>query len=252
MRVNGLHGIALQVLPPQVILLSHSSVAQQPQSCFILYSYFHAQIQHSFIKIEFVYTIFTLIVLPSNLLGQPISEGSSQQDVNPSATPDSPLREIDPNTGVDDAIATLLQIGVDVITLDKTISALQLTKDSIPLLQSQTRAITNSLDTLIAQTLLLSYLDPVESTRVTANTVILKPTYTHLLKVISEQASVVASNYCKEMHDWLGQFRIDLLFSTVTANAILVLPDAALSEAAWGVQDREFPPVIAAFHGPYS
>ncbi|PYI24583.1 peptidase [Aspergillus violaceofuscus CBS 115571] len=204
-------------------------------------------------RMKLAYTIFTLIVLASNLLGQPISEGSSQQDVNPSATPDSPLREIDPNTDVDDVIATLLQIGVDVITLDKTISALQLTKDSIPLLQSQTRANTNSLDTLIAQTLLLSYLDPVESTRVIANTVVLKPTYAHLLKVISEQRLIIcAMQYCKEMHDWLGQFRIHLLVSTVTANAILVLPDAALSEAAWGVQDREFPPVIAAFHGPYS
>lgn len=58
--------------------------------------------------------------------------------------------------------------------------------------------------------------------------------------------------YCKEIHDWVGQFRIKLLVSTVTANAILVLPDAVLTEAAWAVQDREFPPVQAAFHGPYN
>ncbi|RAK72173.1 peptidase [Aspergillus fijiensis CBS 313.89] len=204
-------------------------------------------------KMKLAYTIFTLLAIASKLLGKPISEGSSQQDVHPAATPDSPLRKIDSNIGVDDVIATLLHIGVDVVTLDKTISALQFTKDSIPLLQSQTRAITDSLDTLIAQTLLLSHLSPIESTRVTANTVILKPTYTHLLKVISEQRlTLCAMQYCKEIHDWVGQFRIKLLVSTVTANAILVLPDAVLTEAAWAVQDREFPPVLAASHGPYN
>ncbi|OJK00948.1 hypothetical protein ASPACDRAFT_42448 [Aspergillus aculeatus ATCC 16872] len=147
---------------------------------------------------KLAYTIFTLLVLASKLLGQPISEGSSQQDSHPAASSESPRQEIDPNTGVDDVIAILLQVGVDVITLEKTISALQLTKDSIPLLQSQTRATTNSLDTLIAQTLLLGYLEPIESTQATASAVILKPTYTHLLEVISEQRpTICAMQYCK-------------------------------------------------------
>ncbi|PYH44309.1 uncharacterized protein BP01DRAFT_383801 [Aspergillus saccharolyticus JOP 1030-1] len=192
-----------------------------------------------------------VLALALGLFGQPITELNSPSTTNSHLAVSGPNFAA-PEPEVDALIVSLLRIGANVIALDKTISTLQLHEDSVSLMQAQMEAINRSIEDMNAQALALDYLDPVQSKRVTSNTVILKPTYTHLLKVIAEQKGAIwVLQFGKPMHDWLGDFRTLLLVGNVVLNAILTIPDGALIEAAWALQDREFPPVQALFHGPY-
>ncbi|OJZ84420.1 hypothetical protein ASPFODRAFT_208924 [Aspergillus luchuensis CBS 106.47] len=118
------------------------------------------------------------------------------------AQPSAPPPGIpNPESGVTNLISLLQRLSEQAIVLQKTLSTVELDKNSIPSIRAQTRAITATGDASIAQALALDYLDTLDSTRVTLSTVALKPIFGHLLTIIKNKVSEPRMNACKLMID---------------------------------------------------
>ncbi|RAL17644.1 uncharacterized protein BO97DRAFT_419879 [Aspergillus homomorphus CBS 101889] len=219
---------------------------------------------------QFVFTLFALLALVPSLLGKPISDAKSLDSLKaqgpaksstrsfsaalaPATATSGPLLEsIEPDDGVEAFIATLFRLSVQGIAFDKTIAATQFDKSMIPVIQAQGQAIFNTNAEATRQASALGYLNPLDSSRVTGTVVPLGPVFTHLVMTIAEQkATLCAMQYCKQMHDWLGELRVRALGLDVAVNSIVTVADAAVIESVWQALDREFPAILTEYHGPY-
>ncbi|KAL7652475.1 hypothetical protein ACMYSQ_009756 [Aspergillus niger] len=211
-------------------------------------------------------SIFTLLVLAPTLQGLPILGGNTNYSINgtsisspnisaavPAQASTPPPSIPNPDSGLTNLISLLQRLNEQAVVLQKTLSTVDLDKNSIPSIRAQTQAITATGDASIAQALALGYLDTHDSTRVTLKTVVLKPIFGHLLTIIKDKKiSLCEMEYCKEMHDWVGVMRVRALSLCVAVTGIVKIPDGLLIEVAWASVDRRFPAILVEFHGPFS
>ncbi|RAK89046.1 hypothetical protein BO79DRAFT_217752 [Aspergillus costaricaensis CBS 115574] len=214
---------------------------------------------------KLILTISTFLSLVSPLFGQPTSDvnvdyvttsitSSPSIAATVPAQPSAPPPGIpNPESGVGNLISLLQRLSEQAIVLQKTLSTVELDKNSITSIRAQTRAITATGDASIAQALALDYLNTLDSTRVTLSTVALKPIFGHLLTIIKNKKILLCEiQYCKEMHDWIGVVRVSALRLCVAVTGIVKISEGLLVEEAWASVDRRFPAVLVEFHGPFA
>ncbi|PYH72722.1 uncharacterized protein BO88DRAFT_450109 [Aspergillus vadensis CBS 113365] len=214
---------------------------------------------------KLILTISTFLSLVSPLFGQPTFEvnvdyvvtsitSSPSIAATVSAQPSAPPPGVpNPESGDKNIISLLLRLSEQAIVLEKTLSTVELDKNSIPSIRAQTRAITATGDASIAQALSLDHLNTLDSTRVALSTIALKPIFGHLLTIIkNKKIPLCEIQYCKEMHDWIGVVRISALRLCVAVTGIVKISEGLLVEEAWASVDRRFPAVLVEFHGPFA